>query len=252
MALAVLNCGPRAAWLAETYLYELSLYTFVISPRQDELMLISGAAENIANRLLLGTHKPERLCLPGMRLLNAPSDAFFLIHLPTGAHVTTTFRTDGSHGNGRPCSHLPWWRADVAITPQEQDALDALPSMTPDAEMLLGALATRLCLRDPDRAWAIGTWFSPPPPPARTTRRSQGHSRRLAGGGDHWQLEWTSYPYPEDLVAALTHPRAGLRGTTVHVHSGTTQLAYGTARLALLPDRQRDRDRAAAVSRIWC
>ncbi len=248
LAIGMFNCGPRAAWLTESYLYELSLYTFLVSPRQEELVIVSGAAENIANRLLPGEHKSEKLCLPGMRLLDAPDDAYRLVHLPTGARLKTTRRTDGGQG-GTAHSISSWWTADKPLTRSEKAVLGSLPPMTRDAEVLLGSLVSRLWLRAPDGDWAIGGWFNPP----STTRRnrSQGHSRRLDGSGDHWTLEWTSYPYPEDLVAALTHPRAGLKGARVLPDGKTAQLRYGTARLTLVPELQRQHDRLEGVSRIW-
>lgn len=250
LALAVLNCGRRAAWLAETCLYELSLYTFVVSPRQDDLVLISHAAGNIANRLLPGIHKGDVLCLPGMRLVDDPDDAYRLIHLPTGAHITTTTRSSGT-GGGRSFSGSSWKRADEPITAREEEILGALPSMTPDAEMLLGALTSRLWLRDPYGSWAVGGWFNPPPRRDRGSTRSQGHSRRLDGAGDQWELEWTSYPYPEDLVAALTHPRAGLHGMQVVPDAEVVHLVYGTARLTLVPTRPVSRPPRGSTPRIW-
>ncbi|MGA4960532.1 hypothetical protein [Streptomyces lavendulocolor] len=234
LALAVLNCGKNAAWLSETYLYELSLYTFIVSPRQNDLVLISSAAQNIAHRLLPSEHKDDALCLPGMRLLNDPDSACRLIHLPTGGRITTTTRSDGA-GGGPSYRELSWKRADEPITPREAEVLDALPYMTPDAEVLLAALTSRLWLRDPQGSWAIGGWFNPPPHQDRQTTRSQGHARRLDGSGDCWELAWTSYPFPEDLVAALCHPRAGLRGVQVVPDGEVTHLMYGTARLSIVP-----------------
>lgn len=249
LALAVLNCGPHAAWLTESCLYELSLYTFLVSPRQEELVVISGAAENIANRLLPGEHKWEGLCLPGMRLLDDPDDAFRLFHLPTGARLTTTCRPDGRQG-GQAYPAFSWWCADKPITPSEKAVLVSLPSMTQDAEILLGSLVSRLWFRDPHGGWAIGGWFNLPSQTRRT--RSQGHSRRLDGSGDRWTLEWTSYPYPEDLVAALTHPRVGLQGVRVYPDGESAQLVYGTARLTLVPERQPQHNYLKGTSRIWC
>ncbi|MEU8762961.1 hypothetical protein [Streptomyces sp. NPDC048659] len=249
LALAVLNCGPRAAWLSETCLYELSLYTFTVSPRRDDLVLISKAAGNIAHRLVLGKHKSDVLCLPGMRLLDDPDEAIRMIHLPTGARVTTTSRSRGT-GGGPSYNPRSWMRPDQPLTPREEEALGSLPAMTPDAEVLLGALASRLWLRDPIGAWAIGGWFNPPPSRDRGSVRSRGHSRRLDGSGDHWELEWTSYPYPEDLVAALTHPRAGLRGVRAVPDTGRTQLVYGTARLTLIPGPLQ-RKPGMTTSHIW-
>ncbi|ROQ23236.1 hypothetical protein EDD98_7686 [Streptomyces sp. PanSC19] len=250
LALAVLNCGKTAAWLSETYLYELSLYTFIVSPRQDDLVLITHAASNIANRLLPGEHKSDVLCLPGMRLLDDPDDAYRLIHLPTGGRLTTTNRSNGT-GGGRSYPARSWKRVNEPLTSRETEVLDALPPMTSDAEALLAALTSRLWLRDPYGSWAIGGWFSPPPRRDRETIRSHGHARRLDGSGDQWELTWTSYPYPEDLVAALSHPRAGLRGVRVLREGEVVHLLYGTARLSVLPTTRATQGHHERAPRIW-
>lgn len=250
LALAVLNCGRKAAWLTETYLYEISLYTFIVSPRQDDLVLISRAARNIAFRMLPGAHKDDLLCLPGMRLLDDPDDAYRLIHLPTGARLTATERTSGAGGGPSYREHSVR-RADVPITPCEEEILGALPPMTSDAEMLLAALSSRLWLREPSGCWAIGGWFNPPSNRDRAGARSRGHSRRLDGKGDHWELQWTSYPFPEDLVAALTHPRAGLRGVRVVPDAKMTHLVYGTAQLTLIPHNRPHESNTAYRYGTW-
>lgn len=184
-----------------------------------------------------------------MRLLDDPDDAYRLIHLPTGARLTATERTNGTGGGPSYREHSVR-RADVPVTPCEEELLGALPPMTSD-EVLLAALSSRLWLQDPSGCWAIGGWFNPPPHRDRAVARSRGHSRRMDGKGDHWELQWTSYPFPEDLVAALTHPRAGLTGVRVVHDSEVTHLMYGTAHLTLIPRSRTHQDRSAYGYGTW-
>lgn len=60
--------------------------------------------------------------------------------------------------------------------------------------------------------WAVGTFFGDPL--NRLEERPVWSARRrLWGNGPRWELEWTSYPFASDLVAALTEPVAGIEGT---------------------------------------
>ncbi|WP_141754171.1 hypothetical protein [Streptomyces subrutilus] len=155
LAIAVLNCGPDAAWLAETSLHELSVYTFALSPRYDDLIVISNAAENIGNRLLPSHGKREGLCLPGMRLVEYTGESMHLLHLPSGARMTTTRNRNGLSQRS-PVNGDWWWHTDKPLTDRERNALAALPSLTPDAEVLLASLLVRFCLQDPEGGWDIG------------------------------------------------------------------------------------------------
>lgn len=48
-----------------------------------------------------------------------------------------------------------------------------------------------------------------------------------------WFLEWTSYPYPQDLAAAMTHPVDGLDGVVAQRVGPTWILTYKSAQLHL-------------------
>ncbi|MEU9983764.1 hypothetical protein [Streptomyces sp. NPDC050856] len=218
-------------------MYELSLYTFALSPRYDDLVVISQAGINIGNRLL-PARKPEELCLPGMRLQQYTGDSLHMLHLPSGARMTATTHPDG-HSRQRPVDQDWWWDASVPLTMRERQTLAALPAMTPDAETLLAALAVRFCLRDPNGRWDVGMWFNDPLSHLRTSKRSGGHSRRLDGEGDHWTLQWTSLPYPEDLLQALTDTQAGLNGATAMHRGDVCEIRFGSAVLTLRPSAPR-------------
>ncbi|MGW7032681.1 hypothetical protein ACWGFX_36675 [Streptomyces xanthophaeus] len=234
LAIAMLNCGRDAAWLSETALYELSIYTFALSPRYDDLVVISNAAGNIGNRLLPARGKREDLCLPGMRLVEYTSDSMRLLHVPSGARMTTT-RNPADQGRTNPVPDDWWWRADKPLTSREEEALASLPSLTPDAETLLAALLVRFCVKDPAGAWDIGMWFNDRVGIPRSEKRTEGHARRLDGQADQWELRWTSLPFPQDLVAALTHPRAGLPGVRVIPAQSACEIRFGSAVLTLRP-----------------
>jgi hypothetical protein len=57
--------------------------------------------------------------------------------------------------------------------------------------------------------------------------------RRLAGHGDHWELAWSGYPFPDDLATALTHPTAGLAGASQHRSRHGWTIHYNGAFLTL-------------------
>lgn len=234
LALAVFNHGPNGAWLTDTALAELSLYTFTLSPRPDRLVIISDVHGNIGNRLLPGQHKPTELCLPGMRLLEYGGDWLRMLHLPTGAEVVTTRQRNGTC-EGRSRAERSWWGVDRPLTAQEAEILRNLPAMTPDAEVLLAAVLVRMWLKSADEGWEIGGWFNRPAARRGDHGRECSHQRRLDGVGDDWRLDWNSWPHPEDLVEALTHPRAGLKGVTTVPADTVYKLNFGTATLQLGP-----------------
>lgn len=234
LALAVFNYGPDAEWLTDTALAELSLYTFTISPQPDRLVIISDAHDNIGNRLLPGWHKATVLCLPGMRVLDYRGDWLHMLHLPTGAEIVTTRRRNGT--SDRPSlDELSWWRLDQPLTEQEAETLRPLPAMTPDAEALLAAVLVRMWLRSADGRWEIAGWFNRPAARRNDRTRDCSYRRQLDGAGDNWRLTWKSWPHPDDLAAALTHPRAGLHGVAAEPADTGYKLRFGTATLLLVP-----------------
>ncbi|MEV7617016.1 hypothetical protein [Streptomyces sp. NPDC089799] len=230
LALAVFNTGPLSAGLWTTSLADLSAYTVVMSPRRDKLVLISNAPDNIATRLLPRDDK-QTLCLPGMRLLRLAEHGAAMLHLPTGAVVLATSRRDGTLDDLADERHSHW-TTDHPMTDRESILLASLPHLTADTETLLAAVFVRMWMRSAD--WDLAGWFCPAAS-RNDDERALRHYRRLDGAGDHWSLTWTSWPHPDDLVAALTHPAAGLASVTVVRHPGYYEAHYGTASLRLDP-----------------
>ncbi|MFD4377200.1 hypothetical protein [Streptomyces sp. NPDC058486] len=80
-----------------------------------------------------------------------------------------------------------------------------------------------MSLRDPDGSFDLGGWFIDPLD--RTTERARwAPTSRLWGHEGRWDLEWRGYPFPADLIAALTHPAAGVEGATAHRTSARSWL----------------------------
>ncbi|MFI1280210.1 hypothetical protein ACH4U5_05505 [Streptomyces sp. NPDC020858] len=130
-------------------------------------------------------------------------------------------------------------------------ALSLVPAMTGDARRLLAGLVTRYTLEDPAGQWAT-SWDGDPldrPGDLREERLPfrEGVQRRLWGTGDHWELQWTGYPYPEDLATALTDPTVGVSGTRLgRLRHGRYEASLGRR----LCRTRRGRTDVVAVARI--
>lgn len=160
LALAIFNCGRRSAWPRQTPLHELSIYTFAISPRRDELVIITEAPHNIVGRLVPRDRLPE-WGLPGLRVKRESGNGAELVHLPTGARMTVTRDRAGRLDNdATPPTRL--WRDDHPLTKEECTVLKSLPAMSAQAQTLLGALTTRMSTKDPSGSWDIAMWFTDP------------------------------------------------------------------------------------------
>jgi hypothetical protein len=161
------------------------------------------------------------------------------VHLPTGARLTVT--SDEEPPACSQTSHEHGWKtrgwptADVPLLQQEIDDLASLPPRSPDRTELLAALWSRLCVRDPEGRWAIGTWWSDPLPHRPWRDHGSGNQRRLWGTGEQWTLEWRGYPYEDDLIQALTDPAIGKRRCRPGKRDGYNELRLGEARLCLKP-----------------
>ncbi|MFJ5804496.1 hypothetical protein [Streptomyces decoyicus] len=231
LALAIFNCGRQSAWPRHTPLHELSIYTFTISPRRDELVIITEAPHNIVGRLVPRDHLPE-WGLPGLRVKREGGNGAELVHLPTRARMTVTRDRAGRlDHDATPQTGL--WHDDRPLTKEECTVLESLPAMSAQAPTLLGALTTRMSTKDPSGSWDIAMWFTDPLD--RPVGRSDGHTRRLWGKGNRWELAWTSYAHPEDLLAALTAPRVGVPGATAQRVRTGWDIRFRDALLALRP-----------------
>ncbi len=171
--------------------------------------------------------------IPGMRLERVVGwHTVLLRHLPTGAslEVTELSQPKVPKPTGRLIRHRDMLMVDQPVTPAEQRKLENIPPMSGAARRLLGALAMRSTLRDPAGGWHVN-WCH------NTLGRPRGRrheaERRLWGRDDLWFLEWTSYPYPQDLVASMTHPMGGLDGVAARQAGSTWILTYKRAQLHL-------------------
>ncbi|MFD3912411.1 hypothetical protein [Streptomyces sp. NPDC058603] len=215
LALACFNHGtltaPRLRWRVG----QIGAYSPVISPRFDHLVLIVSACDNVALRLVGSPTNPH---IPGMRVEERLGYHLWrLRHLPTGAQMYVSER-DLLPTNRSQAQRLPNLRQRLGVeqplTADEGEKLAAVPEISSSMQRLLAGIWVRMSLRDPDGSFALGGWFTDPLD--RTVERARwAPASRLWGHEGRWDLEWRGYPFPSDLTAALTHPRAGLEGVTV-------------------------------------
>ncbi|WP_454859672.1 hypothetical protein [Promicromonospora soli] len=239
-ALGFLNdtdAGRHLGWSISV----LSAYSLVVSPRYDSLVLIADAPINVAERLMPDGQVDGGL--PGLRLERAVIDrrsddelyiSHVLHHLPTGGRIVVT-----DHPEGKVTGELESFSStksmpatDVPLQPREAAQLRDASRMSADARTLLSAIVSRISTRDPDRNWALGHWFYDPL--SRQRRPYIRKSRALRGTGDQWELRWSNYPYPSDLVATLTDRTIGVVGATATSNGEESVVRLGTASLRLL------------------
>ncbi|QIQ03998.1 hypothetical protein [Streptomyces liangshanensis] len=215
LALACFNHGtltaPRLRWRVG----QIGAYDPVVSPRFDHLVLIVDACDNVALRLVGSSTDPH---IAGMRVEERLGHHLWrLRHLPSGAQMYVSERNAFSSSQRR-AQRLPNLRRRLSVeeplTADEQDRLAAVPRISPSMKRLLAGIWVRMSLRDPDGSFDLGGWCTDPL--RRTVERARrAPSSRLWGHEERWDLEWRGYPFPTDLIAALTHPAAGIEGVTV-------------------------------------
>ncbi|WP_158717154.1 hypothetical protein [Streptomyces griseus] len=233
LALGMFNHGPTSWWPRHVTLADVSRYTFVVSPRHDDLVIAARAPYNVAC-WLVGRDRLPQIGLPGLRVESSYDDGWRLRHLPTGAAMTVT---GDRHGCLRgpvdnDSNYARLWTTDVPVNDEEYAVLNGLPRLSANTETLLAALTVRLCAHAPDGTWDVGMWFND-----LTDRpgRGQAHHRRLSAEDDRCTLHWDSEPHPEDLRTALTGPVIGLVGTRIQTTGDGWNLHYGRARLLARP-----------------
>ncbi len=209
----------------------LTHYDLTLSPRHDDLVLITPTPSNVL-KYLVPRGKP--VGLPGLRLHEARDDAFVLRHLITGARMTVTDRPPVSPFKGGFEQGRRVWTVHHGLTSQEHEALADVPPMTDDALSLLAGLMSRIGLCDPERRWALGNWFADPLD--RTLAWSR-VGRRLWGHGDRWELTWNCFPFHGDVAMALTDPQAGIAGAQAVQDRRGWDVRLGNAVLALRAER---------------
>ncbi|MEV0898208.1 hypothetical protein [Actinoplanes sp. NPDC049802] len=224
------NGGEKSALPYPSMVHVLTNYTLLMSPRYDNLVVITDAPANVVGYLVpIGqARRPgPSSSIPGLRVdqvtgaRHTDGPDYHLIHLPTGARmiVTQQRRThfDNRASNGTRCpSGYEWWTSNVPVSAEEQDQL--LDLVTPPAGIaaIVNALVVRMRARDPHHRWAMGNWWNDPLRRAERPCDCLRSSRRLMPGGRHWLLEWCGYPFAADIAAMLTEPRFGLPDVAVH------------------------------------
>lgn len=217
LAVHIFNAGQIGAPPKRAGVHTITAYNLNVSPRHNELVLFTNAADNVTDWLVPRTNSD--FGVPGMRLQSRPNGGTYrLIHLPTGARLTVTSRDeDGMDAaDEERWPSRDWFTVDVPVSRQEQTSLASIPPMSDDIIRLLSALAVRICTKHPRKQWALGTWaWDPLGRNPRPSNNSGDTLRSLWGANDDWELRWEGYPFPDDVVASLTDAVIGLDGIEV-------------------------------------
>lgn len=239
LARLLLNSGEASALSSDNRVSTLTCYTLIISPRYDELVIMTRAELNVTAWLVPRPGLEFFDEVPGLRL-EAVSDRTYglrLRHLPTGARMLVTPNRQGRFGQADDGDHNYVRAASIEepLSVSEKSLLAELSQPTPDARVLLASLVTRFSAVDAERRWALGQWFEDPlerPDRPRGTF-TRATSRQLSGDGDSWTLRWEDHPRVEDVVRALTDDVAGLYGARAQRTGTGYTVRFGTASLAL-------------------
>jgi hypothetical protein len=227
LALGIFNGGRLQQWPGGWGMAPVTHYDLILSPRLDNLVVITPTPSNVVQYLV---PRGMPVGLPGLRLESATDEAFLLRHLTTGARMTVTDRPPAPPFESD-FDEDRVWNARQELTSGEQEALADVPPVSGAAMVLLAGLMTRIGLNDPKRRWALGNWFMDPLD--RTREWAADPGRRLWGHGDRWELTWGSFPFREDVAAALTGAKIGIAGAyAVKVRRGW-DIRLGDAVLAL-------------------
>lgn len=236
------NGGDKSALPYPSMVHILTHYTLLMSPRYDNLVLITDAPANVLGYLVPegGSRRAgPSMSVPGLRLEHVTgarcSDGpdYHLVHLPTGARMTVTpqqrtfFENRPSNGSRCPSGYA-WWTSDKPVTPDEQEQIQDLVTPPTGVAGIVNALVVRIRARDPRHRWAMGNWWNDPlRRPGRPCGCERSSNRRLMPGGRGWLLEWCGYPYAADVAAMLADPGFGLPQATITAGSGDFTIAMG-------------------------
>ena len=207
-------------------------YTMTISPRFDDLIIFTDTPDNLVQYF---ADPPYERGIPGLRFLEGDDFGHHrMLHVPSGATMTITSRPERDVlALGSPTSTLAAGRVS-ALTRAEETDLAAIPAASDDTHKLLAGLFVRATCTAPDKRWALGNWRYDPLRRPDLDDVGRGGTHRLWGARDDWELLWSGYPHPADVVASLVDPVIGLSGVRVlEDDSPFYSLALGTARLAL-------------------
>ncbi|WP_152476775.1 hypothetical protein [Nocardiopsis salina] len=243
LAVAVFNSDYLGAPPRDWGAHILNVYAFHLSPRFDDLHIVTDVPENVANRLILSGFEHEYR-IPGMRAVCYGPDHTRFWHVPTGA--TFLVRSRGRAGMrlrcGLPCSGS-WQAKDVPMLEHPMSSVErsewgAVPPMSTSSLRLLSGLFTRMALRSPDRSWATAGWHFPPHDVPDAFPYQAGAGKMLWGSGDHWTLRWKGFPNPEFVATALTDPTIGMKSAEVKSVGEDLVVFYGSAQLRLVEENR--------------
>ncbi|GDY52234.1 hypothetical protein SVIO_028570 [Streptomyces violaceusniger] len=156
LALGLFNRGEQGAPPAKWMLSTLTWYTITVSPRWNHLVFITDAPDNVTRYLV--PHGDSTPRLPGMRL-RAIHDyrTYALEHVPTGARLVVSSRSDGKTHGERESSHFDFRTLDDPLDPVEERQLADVPPMGDAAQTLLAGMAVRMSMTDPRGGGRRGT-----------------------------------------------------------------------------------------------
>lgn len=217
-------------------------YTMIASPRYDEMAFIFRTAPRNAFGRLIADSSCD-FGMPGLRLLASDGfRTFHAVHHPTGARAVFAVRSDFETADlvarsmDTSVEHdlferFP--RAHIPLSAEEDAALNRIPPMTEEIEILLAALIARISAEDPSRTWAVGNWWGDPL--RRPKPPGYGLESKLSlWGADHaWTLRWNRYPYPSDLISCLAAPEIGVTGAQAVEDGGGWAIKLGGSSLHL-------------------
>ncbi|WKU44537.1 hypothetical protein Q3V23_10825 [Streptomyces sp. VNUA116] len=234
LALGFFNQGVDYSTPAGWHMSTLSAYTITASPRFERLVLITDVPDNVAPYLLPRPNSLSRL--PGLRLKERRGNGTYIArHLPTNAQLVITRNPTGRPTGARNNPYRDFFTTSTPLSPDEREQLTRVPDISKDAQRLLAGVFCRISVTDPRGKWAIGNWFYDPldRPGRLDSARQYGGGRKLHGSGNDWELLWNSYPYPDDLAAAMTDPIVGVPGAKVLSSSNHLVITLGSATLSL-------------------
>lgn len=218
------NAGDLSTLPYLSMVHILTHYTLLMSPRYDNLVLITDAPANVLGYLVPeGTNRSPgpSMAIPGLRLAwvsgadYSDGPDYHLVHLPTGARMTVTAQkrtlfTNRGISDIQCPSGYAWWTTSAAVTREEQDQIMDLVTPPNGVAAIVNALVVRMRARDPQGRWAMGNWWNDPLQRSGRPCGCHRSNRRLMPGGRHWLLEWCGYPFASDVAAMLSDQGFGL------------------------------------------
>jgi hypothetical protein len=214
-------------------------YSIEFSPQVDEFTVLSHDPDHILWSVMV-LSADSRHGVPGLRPVEAEPDGEWLLfrHLPTGARLRFRYFSRGNPRLRKP----PWfvstnWREACRhpkLFEQEKAALDSVPPMHDDAEVLLAGLVARLWTWSEPEQWAVSglIWDDL----RRTCHPQDDDILYLWGHGADWVIRWggdTAVP-PSDVARAMTHELIGIEGATpTFIDEHHAEVRYGRATLRL-------------------